>query len=201
MQNKPDPVNMALVARAKKLGVDDVQGEALLYEYGEAALKSGLDALEKRIATAFPVPLRDPARYLKSMMPDESAKANKVAKMEAEEVEARKDPASPQSREAQTKRQSKWVDEWLRRRREKIIDDIKAMSEEEQQRMSAELLESMEQRKIHPSILKRLKTAGWQHPMVLQEMVRYFAVGTIGDNWDKPTPEQLLAIAAQLGDE
>jgi hypothetical protein len=53
---------------------------------------------------------------------------------------------------------------------------------------------------VHPSIRKRLQTSGWQHPMVLPEMVRYYAVGSLGEQWDKPTPQQLLQIAAELGD-
>jgi hypothetical protein len=58
----------------------------------------------------------------------------------------------------------------------------------------------MEARKVHPSILKRLVTSGWQHPMVLGEMVRFYAVGSIGADWDRPQPEDLLAIASELGD-
>jgi hypothetical protein len=58
----------------------------------------------------------------------------------------------------------------------------------------------MEAREVHPSIRKRLVTSGWQHPLVIQEMVRYFAAGAHGDDWDKPAPEQLLAVAAEMGD-
>ena len=55
-------------------------------------------------------------------------------------------------------------------------------------------------RHVHPSICKRLQTSGWQHPLVLPEMLRYYAVGAYGDGWDQPGAEQLLAVAAQMGE-
>ena len=32
------------------------------------------------------------------------------------------------------------------------------------------------------------------------EMLRFYARAAIGEHWDQPTPEQLLAVAGQLGD-
>ena len=56
-------------------------------------------------------------------------------------------------------------------------------------------------RRVDPAPPKAwLQTGGWQHPMVLPEMVRYYATGAIGEAWDRPTPEQLLEVAAQMGD-
>ena len=43
-------------------------------------------------------------------------------------------------------------------------------------------------------------SGGWQHPMVVNEMIRYYAAGAHGEQWDQPTAEQLLAIAAELGE-
>jgi hypothetical protein len=100
----------------------------------------------------------------------------------------------------QAKRQTRWTEEWIRRRREQVVEQIAAMSPEGQAALSADLLADMERRQVHPSIRKRLQTSGWQHPMVLPEMVRYYAVGSLGEQWDKPTPQQLLQIAAELGD-
>ena len=62
----------------------------------------------------------------------------------------------------------------------------------EQDRLVQSLLLDMEARRVHPTIRKRLQTNGWQHPMVLHEMVRFYATTRIGDGWDQPTPEQLL---------
>ena len=98
------------------------------------------------------------------------------------------------------RRQARWVEVWLRRRRERVVDDIAALSAEAQAALCEQLLADMEARQVHPSIRKRLQTSGWQHPLVLPEMVRWYAQGVHGPGWDQPTPQQLLEIAAELGD-
>ena len=81
-----------------------------------------------------------------------------------------------------------------------VAADIAELSAEAQAELAANLLVDMEARQVHPSIRKRLQTSGWQHPLVLPEMLRYFAQGSLGDNWDQPTPQQLLQVAAEMGD-
>ena len=103
-------------------------------------------------------------------------------------------------RELRAPRQARWTEEWLRRRRQDMVQEIAAMSEATQAQLVADLLADMVARQMHPSIRKRLQTHGWQHPMGLTEMVRFYALGTVGEQWDKPTAQQLLAIAAEMGD-
>ena len=75
------------------------------------------------------------------------------------------------------------------------------MSRGLQEQMVADLLGEMERRNVHPTLRKRLQTSGRQHPLVVQEMIRRYAAGALGEHWDKPTFEQLTAVAAELGDE
>jgi hypothetical protein len=196
LTHPPEPVDLALVSQAQQQGVDDDRAEELIQEYGAQAVSQGLQVLAQRAASSFPAPLRDPYRYLRSLMPGELARVQqRVA-----EQEAKADPRSNESRELQAKRQARWAEEWIRRRREQVVQDIASLSEPIQAELAANLLTDMELRQLHPSIRKRLQTSGWQHPMVLPEMLRFYAVGSLGESWDKPTPQQLLEIAAELGD-
>ena len=221
-----EAVDLSLISRAQALGVDDQRAEELADTYGMAALRNGLDALERRVASAFPEPLRDPYRYLKTLMHGEAAKAGQgsaaaPARSSAEGAAARR-PAQPAtagqggqaalpglgslsaSKGADTPRsqarQAQWTAAWLRRRHEQVSADIASLSAEEQARLCDLLAEDMAQRQVHPSIRKRLQSSGWQHAMVLHEMLRFYARGAIGEHWDQPTPEQLLAVAAAAGD-
>jgi hypothetical protein len=196
LKQPPGPVDLTLVGRAKELGIDEDELDQLAGEYGSPAVATGLEALAARIASAFPSPLRDHFRYLRSIMSGEAAKADQRANEEA----ARMEIAALPSKETNAKRQAKWREEWIRRQRERFVNDIGSMSQEQQAQLAADLLKDMEAREVHPSIRKRLVTSGWQHPLVIQEMVRYFAAGAHGDDWDKPAPEQLLAVAAEMGD-
>ena len=216
-----EPVDLSLVARAQALGVDDTRAEELADAYGAAALRSGLDALQRRLASAYPEPLRDPYRYLKTLMPGEAARAGQgaapppaLAALAAPAAQPSAPaglhsvshaaphaaPNAATASPAQQRRQAHWATAWLRRRHEQITADIAAMSADEQSRLCALLADDMAERQVHPSIRKRLQGSGWQHPMVLHEMLRFYARAAIGDQWDQPSPAQLLAVAAQLGD-
>ncbi|MGF6528871.1 RepB family plasmid replication initiator protein [Variovorax sp. PvP013] len=191
----PRPVDVASIERAIGLGIDGDRAEALLEEFGEPALVAGLDALERRIASGFPEPLRDLYRYLKSLMPGE---ARRVQMEQATQV-AKADPHSAVSRNLQATRHAKWNEQWLRERRGQVIEEIQALSVEAQNDLEAALLEDMERRNVHPSIRKRLQTSGWEHQIVIQDMVRYYAQATHGPQWDQPTDRELLEVAARLG--
>jgi hypothetical protein len=193
LKRPPEPVDLGLVSKAMALGIAEDKAEALVDEFGESPVRSGLEALARRAASAFPEPLRDPYRYLRSLMPSEAARLEKAAQEEAVEVEAAKV-------EAPLKRRSRWVEAWLRRRREQVVEHILGLSAPEQAQLTQQLLADMEARNTHPSIRKRLQTSGWQHPLVLPEMVRFFAVAALGEGWDQPTDAQLLGIASELGD-
>ena len=56
-----------------------------------------------------------------------------------------------------------------------------------------------ETRGVHPSIRKRLQTHGWTHPLALGDVLRIYAHGAYGDDWDRPSADELLAIAAETG--
>jgi hypothetical protein len=202
-----EPLDLSLLSKARSLGIDERSSEQLLDQFGDALMRVGLDLLEKRITSAYPEPLREPGRYLQTVLAAERRRAAQTS----ESIRSSSDAAAaaPSRQNSQTsapskivemKRQARWHEEWLRRRRERVVADLNALSQEEQGRLTQELLSDMETRRVHPSIRKRLQVNGWQHPMVLQEMIRLFAVSCIGDGWDKPTPQQLLEIATQMGD-
>ncbi len=214
-----EPVDLSLVARAQTLGVDDSRAEELAEAYGEAALRNGLDALQRRLASAYPEPLRDPYRYLKTLMPGEAARAGQGAAAAQAVEAAAAEPAVPVGITAQAtagltglsmsagasaeqqRRQAQWSAAWLRQRHAQVADSIAALSAPEQAGLCDALADDMAARQVHPSIRKRLQGSGWQHPMVLHEMLRFYARGAIGEHWDQPTPAQLLAVAAALGDK
>ena len=205
------PVDLSLIARAQALGVDDARAEELADAHGTDALRQGLDALQRRLASAFPEPLREPYRYLKAVMPGGDGRAGQAADaaLAVHEAEPARSPVAAAAGvaggprlpgPAEQRRQSHWAAAWLRRRHEQVSADIAHLPADEQARLCELLAEDMAARQVHPSIRKRLQASGWQHPMVLHDMLRFYARGAIGEHWDQPTPEQLLAVAAQLGD-
>jgi hypothetical protein len=185
------PVDLTLVARAERAGIEGAKAEQLASEYGEDALASAIEALIKRTEAAFPEPVRDPYRYLKSLLPGHAA-------VQLQAIQAREEAKSPEATGIKvTAVKQEWIKQWTLARHEQIAAEIEALSKSTQDELTQQLLESMIERRVHPARLQCLQTKGWWHPMVRHEMISHYATGAHGEDWNKPTPEQLLELAAR----
>jgi hypothetical protein len=189
-RSSSEPVDVGVLASAERLGIDHVRIERLIEEYGDAAVAAGVAAVEKRAASAFPEPLRDPLRYLKSVLPGHAAAQVEVLeKVEAEKT-AQAAPVPSSERLAQ------WEKRWLAERIEILAAEIGSLPSERQNELVRSLQEALVQRKAHPAVIQRLMGKGWTHPMVRHEMVSFYATAAYGPTWDKPTDKDLLVVAA-----
>ncbi len=187
LRHPPQPVDLSQVVRATSAGLRTEDAEALIQAHGNDAMAAGLDALLKRIASEYPEPLRDPYRYLRAIL--ESSSAPAAAKV----GEGGATPAA--SAAAASAAMEGWTAEWIGKRRAQVIAEFEALPAESQSEWLERLRSSLRERGVHPTIRKRLDTNGWKHPMVTGELIRFFK----GPDWDKPTSEELLAVAAQSG--
>ena len=183
-----EPVDVAVLASAQRLGIDHARVERLIDEFGEAAVTTGLEAVEKRAASAFPEPLRDPLRYLKSVLPGHAAE-------QAQEVLEQAAQAPVPETLPPSEKLAQWETKWLAQRIEHIVQEISALAPERQSELVEGLREVLVRRNAHPAMIQRLAAKGWTHGMVRHEMVSFYAKAAYGDHWDKPTDRDLLMIA------
>jgi hypothetical protein len=99
---------------------------------------------------------------------------------------------------APNKRQAKWLDEWLRRRREQLRKEFLSLPDEIQKRYKDAHRATLAEKRS--PLLRRYDSDGWEHQMLVAEFLKRYALATVGANWDRPSAEQLLAIASELGD-
>lgn len=194
LKNPPKPVDLSIIKKAVDLGISEEKAEELLTKHGDLAMREGLVELEGRVASAFPAPVRDPYRYLKARLSGEQQKQieGQVDPVEAQQL------AQAQSDKKQIELKTSWRDEWLRRQREKVDSGLQEQSAEAIKELEEELLTEMEERNAHPSLIKRLQANGWGHPLVRHLMIDFYAKATLGEDWDKPSTEELLDIASEL---
>ncbi|MDZ5456045.1 replication initiation protein [Azohydromonas lata] len=192
-----EPVDLPLIGRAMDSGLKQEDAEQLLQEFGPTALSAGLDSLQRRTALPPGVaePVQSPARYLRAVLPG-------VLKKPAEADQAAPAAAPPRARAAAVvdapRRQARWLDEWLRRAREALRHEILALPQAERERWVAQFREYLADKRS--PLLKRFDTSGWTHSLFVQDFIRFYANGAHGPGWDKPSAEQLLELAAEVGD-
>lgn len=192
LNERRQPVDMSILTTARRLGLDEAALERLADQYGFERVRDAMPVLERRATSAYPAPLRDPARYLKALL----ANAPQTEDQPESLPVAASPPADPASRPGQVR--TEWLAIWRQRRAEQVRAEIAAMGEGARAELLARVEQDLTARSAHPSVLKRLRTSGWSHPMVLADVVRAHASAVYGPNWDQPSAEQLLALAAEL---
>jgi len=198
LRHPPEPVDLALVAHAQRLGVSEEAVEALVDAHSQPRVATAVVALEKRLASAYPEPLRDPQRYLRAMLQAEPPPPPQAPDA-APGASASMDGAAISQRELLARRRNHWQSVWTQRAHERCGQAIQALSADAQRDLEQQLMAALQRRQAHPTLTKRLAASGWQHPMVRHEMLKFFGEATFGAAWDQPTTEQLLEIAAELG--
>lgn len=191
-KNPPSPVDFLVIKQAVELGIGDAKAEELVGHFGEAAVRAGLKSLQSRVATSFPEPVRDPFRYLKSILSGEQIK------QAAESLMPQQPAQELQHEKKKIEIKASWNDEWMRRQRAKVTEMLLEQSAEAIDELTAALMDSMRQANSHPSLIKRLQTSGWNHPLVKHLMLDFYARAALGENWNKANSEDLLEIASDI---
>jgi hypothetical protein len=181
--------DLPLIGRAINVGVKQLEAEELIRKHGPIALAAALDELDKR--------LKMPSEKVGAVLKPGSwlrAHMARVVKQAGPQPAAAAQGVSPESLQ---KHRAAWTDEWLRRRKDRLREGFQELRQAEQH----DLIEAFRQELKSNSqvqLLRRLDTSGWQHRMVLAAFTKFYALREIGENWDKPSADDILAIAAEL---
>ena len=184
------PADLPLIGRAINAGVDQSEIEGLLRKHGSAPLTAAVGDLEKRLQ----MPTEKVAKVLK---PAGWLKAN-VERRAREDASAEAPAAAvkPLTQEDIKKHRAAWMDEWLRRRKEELRRDFEEFEASRQQEFLEEFRQELATTS-HPQFLKRFDSSGWQHRMLRDVFTKFLGVRIVGPEWDKPSSEDILAIAAE----
>jgi len=194
LKTPPKPVDLTTIKTAVDLGISEEKVEELLTKHSEDDVRQGLQELKLRMERDFPGPVRDPHRYLKAILAGDQQK-NIVAQVEQVEVEKL---ARAETMKKQSEMKASWLEEWLRRQKARVVALLHELPEDRTKDLELQLASALSAKGAHPSVIKRLQSNGWDHSIVRHFMIDFYAKAVIGEEWDKPSNEELLNIASEL---
>lgn len=194
-REKPAPLSdlvvddLPLIGRAINVGVKQFEAEDLIRKHGPAKLAAALDELDRR--------LRMPSEKVGAVLKPGGWLRAHMARVAKQEVEEARPPVTELSQEGLQKHRAAWTDEWLRRRKDRLRIGFQELGQAERQEMLDAFRDSLKA-SSQTQILKRLEASGWQHRMVLSTFIRFYGTRVLGEQWDKPSADDILAVAAEL---
>ena len=184
--------DLPALGRAINAGVRQLEVEELIRKHGSAAFSAAIDELEKRLRMPSDKvgAVDKPGGWLRAYM-------SRVAKQGTEHAST-KSKAQPRVTQATlAEHRASWTEEWLTRQKEALrrrMHDLPEIMQQELLQSFADELEAAGQGQL----LRRLRSSGWDHRLVRDAFIKFYGLRSIGDLWDKPTPEDVLSIAAEL---
>lgn len=185
-------VDLPVLGHAIRNGLSQAEAERLLEQYDADRLRAAVDQLVQRqsIPESAGLPrIGQPARWVTAVL----------------EAERRRQPAAGTWNERRIgqgvapSREARWREEWIKRRYRDVHGMFLEHDEPARAGWLARYRESLvAQRSV---LVKRLDRDGWEHPMVRADFLRHFARAMIGEQWDQPSAEDILGLAAEIGDD
>jgi hypothetical protein len=181
--------DLPVIGRAINAGVKQQEAENLLRKHGPSPVSAAVNDLEQRLQMAAESigPVMNPGSWLRANVERRAREAavrnsSKGKKFTSEELK---------------KHRASWTDEWLRRRKDGFRADFQELPSDKQEDILSGFKEELRS-SSQPQILKRFEQSGWDHRMVRETFVKYLGVTFLGVDWDKPSAEDILTMAAEI---
>jgi hypothetical protein len=184
------PVDANLILRAESLGVREIKLEALIKEFGEAAVRDKVDALERRMANRQLTAVDNAFSYLRSLLrnsagdepPADAAAGPLPAAAGAPLPSPVAAPAPPPPAEAVPGAQ----EDWLLARIAGIKAEILALdSARRQQWVDAALADLAANRLLSAVISRRAAQGDVMHGVLGSVIVRLYGSAKYGEDWNR----------------
>lgn len=181
--------DLPLVGRAIEAGVKQFEAEALIRKHGPAAFAAAVGELERRLLMPRDkvAVVSKPGGWLRAHMSNAVRSDTSISRDAPKEL----------SQEDLKKHRAAWTDEWLRRRKDRLRLGFQELPMEEQGALLSEFRADLADRS-QAQLLKRFDSSGWQHRLVLSAFLKFYASRVFGDEWDKPSPDDIITIAADM---
>jgi hypothetical protein len=186
----PDRADVTLVMHAAKLGVREVDLDALTAKYGPLKVAEGLDAMDAYVSDPSATKIINRGGYLKAVLANrfpEGGAPEPVPEDDNETV-AEAPPKVDPKREQQA-----LVEAWKTNRQKQIRAEFSALSEDEKAKWIDEAAPKIMQWSIAtPAMRKRVTDRDWESPLISRVVLDVYASARYGGGWKEPSDMDLV---------
>jgi hypothetical protein len=176
----PDPIDLEDIGRAIALGVGQAKAEKLYERYGVPAFKSAVAALAARIERKNLEPVRDPEKFLASILAAPASAEPALAKAPPESVK-------------ETKAKRIALLENYRQHKRKEAESLFSEKPSAEQKALIQRYEAF--LKGTPAAERTYKSRGLQAPLTRAMFLKFISDDFFGEGWENPSDTVLLEHA------
>jgi hypothetical protein len=182
----PDAVDVTLVMRAAKLGVREVDLDAMAAKYGALKVAEGLDAMEAYISEPSAAKIMNRGGYLKAVLANRFPDGEERGPLSA--TEERPLPRVDPKRE-----QQKLVEAWKASRQKQIRAEFSALPEDQKAKWIDQAAPTIMQWSVTtPAMRKRVVDRDWESPLISRVVLDVYATALHGAGWKEPSEMDLV---------
>ncbi len=189
----PDAADVTLVMRAARLGVREVDLDALTSKYGALKVTEGLDAMDAYVSDPNAAKINNRGAYLKAVLANRFPDGGAPGPLSP--AEERPLPKVDPMRE-----QQELVEAWKSTRVKQIRAEFSALPEEEKAKWIDEAAPTILQWSITtPAMRKRVADRDWESPLISRVVLDVYATAKHGAGWKEPSEMDLVMFTVAAG--
>ena len=182
----PDAADLTLVMRAAKLGVREVDLDALTAKYGALEVTEGLGAMEAYISDPSAAKIMNCGGYLKAVLANRFPDGGVRGPLSA--AEERPVPKVDPKRE-----QQELVEAWKANRQKQIRAEFSALPDDERVKWIDQAAPTIMQWSVTtPAMRKRVADRDWESPLISRVVLDVYATALHGAGWKEPSEMDLV---------
>lgn len=184
-----EPMDLETIGWAIRLGVAQVEAEKQCRKHGAQALNQALAALEKRLAVPEDISgaVQSADAYLRAILRKKGSDVEK-------DVQKNQPPTVRPQKEIE-RNKAALIEEWLFRKKEHLCSLFSELPQSEQEELLGKYRQHLAERL--PVLVKRFDSSGWNHKSLRGNFSAFLGESWDGAEWNKPTGDDLLAIALE----
>ena len=182
----PDAADVTLVMRAAKLGVKEIELDALNAKYGALKVTEGLDAMDAYVGDPSAAKIMNRGAYLKVVLGNRFPDSGEPGPLSEEDLR-------PLPKIDARIAQQELMEVWKANRQKQIRAEFSALPREEKTKWIDLATPTILQRAVTtPAMRKRLADRDWESPLISRVVLDVYASALHGAGWKEPSEMDLV---------